>query len=104
MQAYNRWLETFCGAQPNRLLGLAQSVVLSVDSAIEHVMRAKAQGMVGMLMPSRPGYAGYDHTDYDALWQCSVDFDIPMCFHIFISDDCGVKEVLAPKRGYGASG
>ncbi|MEZ0187207.1 MAG: amidohydrolase family protein [Candidatus Reddybacter sp.] len=99
MQAYNRWLETFCGAQPDRLFGLGQSAVMSVDSAIEDVKRAKAQGMVGMMMPGRPGYA-----DYDALWQCSIDLDMPMCLHILTSDDCGVKEVLAPKRGHAANG
>ena len=104
MQAYNRWLETFCGTQPNRLFGLAQSAVLSVDSAIADVKRAKAQGHVGMMMPGRPGYADYDHADYDALWECAIDLDMPMCFHILTSDDCGVKEVLAPKRGHAANG
>ena len=35
MQAYNRWLETFCAGLPNRLFGLAMTAVMDVDSAID---------------------------------------------------------------------
>ncbi len=102
--AYNRWLQTFCDGAPDSLFGLAQTAVVSVDRAIEDFRKAKEMGMVGMMMPGRPQYEDYDHPDYDALWQCAVDLDLPVCFHILTSDDCGVKEVLAPKRGHPANG
>ncbi|MGK2912971.1 MAG: amidohydrolase family protein [Porticoccaceae bacterium] len=104
MQAYNRWLETFCGEVPNRLFGLAQTAVVSVDETIEDFYRAKKMGMVGMMMPGVPQHADYDHPDYDALWACATDLDLPVCFHILTSNDSGVKEVLAPKRGKPANG
>ncbi len=32
MQAYNRWLAEMCADAPERIFGLAQTAVLSVDS------------------------------------------------------------------------
>jgi predicted TIM-barrel fold metal-dependent hydrolase len=104
MQAYNRWLQGFCAEVPDRLFGLAQTAVTSVDEAIKDFERAKEMGMVGMMMPGRPQHEDYDHEDYNALWQAAVDLDMPIAFHILTSDDCGVKEVLAPKRGHPANG
>ena len=85
MQAYNRWLAGFCAAQPNRLFGLAQTAVSSVDEAIEDFVAAKEAGMVGMMVTGNPQHEDYDHPDYDALWECAVDLQLPICFHILTS-------------------
>ncbi len=85
MQAYNRWLQSMCAEAPDRIFGLAQTAVLSVDAAIEDFTRAKNAGMVGMMMPGDPIHEDYDHTDYDALWECATDLDLPICFHILTS-------------------
>jgi predicted TIM-barrel fold metal-dependent hydrolase len=104
MNAYNRWLETFCAGAPERLFGLAQTAVGSIDEAIEDFKKARKMGFVGMMMPGRPKHQDYDHSDYNALWECAVDLDLPLCFHILTSDDCGPKEVMQPKRGQPANG
>ena len=96
MQAYNRWLQGFCAELPNRLFGLAQTPVLSVDSAIEDFRRAKEMGFVGMMMPGHPVYEDYDHADYDALWSCAEDLGLPICFHILTSRE---GSLFAPVRG-----
>ena len=85
MQAYNRWLQSMCAEAPNRIFGLAQTAVLSVDAAIEDFRRAREMGMVGMMMPGDPLHEDYDHPDYDALWECATDLDMPVCFHILTS-------------------
>lgn len=85
MQAYNRWLQTMCAEAPERVFGLAQTAVLSVDSAIEDFQRAKDMGFVGMMMPGDPIHEDFDHPDYDALWECATDLDMPICFHILTS-------------------
>ena len=85
MQAYNRWLQGMCAEAPDRIFGLAQTAVLSVDSAIEDFKRAREMGMVGMMMPGDPLHEDYDHPDYDALWECATDLDLPVCFHILTS-------------------
>jgi predicted TIM-barrel fold metal-dependent hydrolase len=85
MRAYNRWLQEMCSEAPDRIFGLAQTAVLGVDSAIEDFTRAKEMGMVGMMMPGDPIHEDYDHPDYDALWECATDLDLPICFHILTS-------------------
>ena len=85
MKAYNRWLQAMCSEAPDRIFGLAQTAVLSVDAAIEDFTRAKEMGMVGMMMPGDPIHEDYDHPDYDALWECASDLQLPICFHILTS-------------------
>ncbi|XOV85400.1 MAG: amidohydrolase family protein [bacterium] len=85
MQAYNRWLQSMSAEAPDRVFGLAQTAVLSVDTAIEDFRRAREMGMVGMMMPGDPIHEDYDHPDYDALWECATDLDLPVCFHILTS-------------------
>ncbi|MCC6435372.1 MAG: amidohydrolase [Acidimicrobiales bacterium] len=82
MKAYNRWLADMCSDAPDRLFGMAQTAVLSVDEAIADFQEAKDLGMVGMMMPGDPVHEDYDHPDYDALWECATDLDLPICFHI----------------------
>ena len=54
MQAYNLWLQELCGQLPDRIFGLAQTAVRSVDDAILDFRRAKEMDMVGMMMPGHP--------------------------------------------------
>jgi predicted TIM-barrel fold metal-dependent hydrolase len=85
MWAYNRWLADMCADAPDRIFGMAQTAVLSVDQGIEDFQRAKDMGFVGMMMPGDAIHEDYDHTDYDALWECASDLGLPICFHILTS-------------------
>ncbi len=104
MQAYNRWLQSFCEGAPNRLFGLAMTPILTVDSAIADFRRAKEMGMVGIMMPGNPAEGEYDQPQYDALWECAVDLDLPICFHILTAKGDGVDEALRGKRGHPLNG
>ncbi len=104
MQAYNRWLQTFCAEAPNRLFGLAQTAILSVDSAIADFRRAKEMGMVGMMMPGEPVHGDYDRPEYDALWECATDLDLPICFHILTAKEGDLSSVFAGGRGHRLNG
>ena len=104
MQAYNRWLQEFCGGMPDRLFGLAQTAVTSVDDAIEDFRRAKEMGFVGMMMPGNPIQGDYDQPEYDALWECATDLDLPICFHILTATEGSFDDILAPKRGHPLGG
>jgi predicted TIM-barrel fold metal-dependent hydrolase len=103
-QAYNRWLQSFCADAPGRLFGLAQTAVESIDGAIADFRAAKEMGMVGMMMTGNPQHEDYDHPDYDALWECAVDLDLPICFHILTSNDHGVETAFKAERGHAANG
>lgn len=100
MRAYNCWLEGFCAGLPGRLFGLAQTAVTSVDAAIEDFRRAKEQGFVGMMMAGDPVHEDYDHPDYDALWECAVDLDLPICFHILTAKRGNMEMVFKAERGH----
>ena len=99
MQAYNRWLAEYCSVAPNRLFGLAQTSVSSVESAIEDVRRAKELGFVGMMMPGDPQHEDYDQPLYDPLWECAVDLEMPLCFHILTSKNSNTDAVFGQVRG-----
>ncbi|MDH4147890.1 MAG: amidohydrolase, partial [Acidimicrobiia bacterium] len=104
MTAYNRWLAGFCAEHPDRLFGLAQSAVESVDQTIADMELAKQLGLVGMMMTGTPQHEDYDHPDYDAVWQAAVDLDLPLCFHILTSNDYDVASTFRPPRGHMANG
>jgi uncharacterized protein len=97
--AYNRWLAEYCAGAPQRLFGLAQTAVLSVDGAIADVRRAKEMGFVGMMMPGNPQHEDYDHPMYDPLWACCADLKMPICFHILTSKGSDVNTVFQGARG-----
>jgi predicted TIM-barrel fold metal-dependent hydrolase len=103
MTAYNRWLAEFCAEQPKRLFGLAQTAVSSVDEAIEDFVAAKDAGMAGMMVTGTPQHEDYDHADYDALWECAVDLDLPVSFHILTSKDYDAATALTSPRGHRAN-
>ncbi len=56
-----------------------------MDDGIGDFQRAKDMGFVGMMMPGDAIHEDYDHPDYDALWECATDLDLPICFHILTS-------------------
>src|SRR5262249_56333034 len=65
MDAYNRWLAEYCGACPERLLGVGQTPVRSPADGIEDLRRIKALGLRGVMLPNRPGQADWDSSLYD---------------------------------------
>ena len=101
MQAYNRWLAEMCAEAPNRIYGMAQTAVLNVDSAIVDFQRARDMGFVGMMMPGDAVHEDYDHPDYDALWECATDLDLPICFHILTSR---AGSIYSATRGHAING
>lgn len=97
--AYNRWLAEFCSEVPDRTFGLAQTAMVSVDQAIKDFVKAKEMGFAGIMMPGNPQHEDYDHLDYDALWECSVDLDLPLSFHILTSRGGDIASAMETARG-----
>ena len=52
--AYNRWLAGYCGAHPDRLVGLGQTAMRSPEEAIADLAAIKALGLRGVTMPGQP--------------------------------------------------
>jgi predicted TIM-barrel fold metal-dependent hydrolase len=84
--AHNRWLADFCGRKPIQRAGIGQFFLNDIDDAIEDVTWIKEHGLRGgVLLPTvapdvkwvKPLY----HPDYDRLWACLQDLDIPVNLH-----------------------
>jgi predicted TIM-barrel fold metal-dependent hydrolase len=75
-EAYNRWLQAYCAASPDRLFGHAQTAMRSVEDGIGDLERAKAMGFVGMMMPGDPALEDYDHPIYDPFYEAAVALDL----------------------------
>jgi predicted TIM-barrel fold metal-dependent hydrolase len=85
--AYNRWLEGFCETDPERLLGIGQATVRTIDEGIEELRSIKAKGFRGVMLPGDPAVEDYDHTCYDPFWEACIDLGLPVSFHILTTKD-----------------
>ena len=97
MIAYNRWLQEYCAVAPNRLYGLAQLTMASVEEGIMELRRAKEMGFCGVMMPGNPQHEDYDHPDYDPFYEAAVDLNIPLSFHILTSSSDNLGAMRGPR-------
>jgi len=89
--AYNLWIAEYCAAHPDRLLGLGQTAMRSVEEGIDDVRKMKELGLRGVMLPGNPQVSDYDDPIYDPFWQATVDMDMPISFHILTSKSDGFK-------------
>ena len=99
--AYNQWLAEFCSVAPDRLIGLGQTALRSVEEGIADLERMKEQGLRGVMLP---GFAGchdegdYDDPRWDPLWRAAVELGLPVSFHILTgSGNLGDGQFRGPK-------
>jgi uncharacterized protein len=83
--AYNRWMAAYSGAHPDRLIGLGQTAMRSVEEGIEDLRKMKEMGLRGVMMPGNPQVADYDDPCYAPVFEAAIDLDMPLSFHILTS-------------------
>lgn len=94
MHAYNEWLADYVSDAPEgRLFGLGQTSGDSVEQMIKDFEDSKKKGFVGMMMPGDPQHEDYDHPMYDPLWECAVELNMPLSFHILTSRGGGINQI-----------
>lgn len=94
--AYNRWLQSYCSHAPDRLVGVGQTAMRTVQEGIADIERIKAMGFRGVMMPGNPGEKDYDDPIYDPFWEAAVGLDMPLSWHILTSSG---DNSLAKPRG-----
>ena len=82
MEAYNRWLAEFCGARPDRLLGLGQTAMRTPEEGIADLHAIRDLGLRGVMLPGAPGVEDYDSPVYDEFWEAAIGLGLPLSFHI----------------------
>jgi predicted TIM-barrel fold metal-dependent hydrolase len=85
--AYNRWLSEFCATDPDRLIGVGQAAVRTIDEGIEELGTLRAQGFRSVMLPGDPAVEDYDHACYDPFWEACIDLGLPVAFHILTTKD-----------------
>jgi predicted TIM-barrel fold metal-dependent hydrolase len=86
-EAYNRWIAEWCSYAPERLIGLGQSAMGSVEEGIADAARIKELGLHGIMLPGIPGVEDYHDEMYDPFWEAVTDLGLPVSFHILTSGD-----------------
>lgn len=82
--AYNRWIQQFQEAAPDRLYCLPCTAVVSVDDTIAELRRFKDLGFKGVVFPGVPGTDfDYDDPRFDRLWSAVEELEFPVNFHVF---------------------
>lgn len=94
--AYNEWMAEYCEGAPDRLIGLGQTAMTSVEQGIRDLERIKAMGLRGVMMPGYPVIEDYDSPLYDPFWEAAVALDLPLSFHILTYKD-GIGKARGPK-------
>src|SRR5439155_1670155 len=67
--AFNRWMAQYCGAHPERLLGVGQTAMRTPAEGIRDLESIKAVGLRGVMLPGVPGVEDYDSPAYDEFWE-----------------------------------
>lgn len=101
--AYNRWMAQFQSTAPDRLIGLGQTALRTVDEGVADFHDIARLGLRGVMMP---GFAGcHDEGDYDdprwnPLWEAAIELGFPLSFHI-LTAGAGFDGFRGPKMNGG---
>jgi predicted TIM-barrel fold metal-dependent hydrolase len=91
--AYNLWIAEYQEEAPQRLIGIGQTALRSVEEGIEDLERIKALGLRGVMIP---GFAAchdegdYDDPRWDPFWRAAAELGLPLSFHILTSGNDGL--------------
>ena len=103
--AYNQWMSSSSRRRPDRLIGLGQTALRSVDEGIADLERIAALGLRGVMLPGFAGcYDGssragdYDDPVWDPFWRAAGELKLPLSFHILTgSGNLGEAQFRGPK-------
>ncbi|MGD8416461.1 MAG: amidohydrolase family protein [Pseudomonadales bacterium] len=93
-RAYNDWAwETFADFN-DRLSPMACVAPAALEKTIAEITRCAKLGFRGLSLPCKPVWGAPDHTqlnynlrEFDELWACVQDVDLPITFHVSTGRD-----------------
>ena len=90
-QAYNRWLAEFAGAYPDRLIGIGQTALRSLEDGLADLRTIKALGLRGVMLPGNPNGPDYDDPSWAPFFEAAIDLGLPLSFHVLTSQQDTLK-------------
>jgi predicted TIM-barrel fold metal-dependent hydrolase len=82
VRAYNDWLSDFCSMAPDRLIGLAELPLATVDDALAELRRAYQRGHRGVVITAFPPTGTWGDELWEPLWHEAADTGMPIHFHL----------------------
>ncbi len=83
--AYNQWIAEYQSHDPQRLVGIGQTALRTIDEGIRDLEKIKDLGLRGVMMP---GFASchdegdFDDNRWDPFWKAASELGLPLSFHI----------------------
>lgn len=85
--AYNRWIEDYCRASPNRLFGVAMIPTDDIARDVAELERCAKAGLRGaMIAINQESGRSYGDPEFDRLWAASADLKMPISLHVAASE------------------
>jgi predicted TIM-barrel fold metal-dependent hydrolase len=95
--AYNLWMAEFQATDPQRLIGIGQTALRSVEEGIDDLEHIAALGLRGVMVPGIAAChadGDYDDPRWDPFWRAAAELELPLSFHILTSGNDGL---MAPQ-------
>jgi predicted TIM-barrel fold metal-dependent hydrolase len=93
-RAYNDWAWEEFAAYNDRLIPMACVAPAALDETIEEIQRCARLGFKGLSLPCKPVFGppdvddlNYNLKDFEPLWECITDVDLPVTFHVSTGRD-----------------
>jgi predicted TIM-barrel fold metal-dependent hydrolase len=93
-RVYNDWAWEVFGDFNDRLSPMACVASADIDGAIAEIQRCAKLGFRGLSLPCKPVWGPPDHEapnynlpEFDPLWACIQDVDLPITFHVSTGRD-----------------
>ena len=82
-RTYNDWVREFCGANPQRLKGIAMINLDDIDEGVNELQRCANLGFAGaMISVYPPEDRSYDRKEYEPVWAAAQDLRMPLSLHV----------------------
>jgi predicted TIM-barrel fold metal-dependent hydrolase len=93
-RVYNDWAWEVFADHNDRLAPMACVATGDIDGAIAEIQRCAALGFKGLSLPCKPVFGPPNHEDlnynlreFEPLWDCIDDVDLPITFHVSTGRD-----------------
>lgn len=80
-RVYNRWIAEYCAQGGGRLFAAAVVPLADVEAAVAVLREARAQGLVGAVVPPALADRNLDHPSLDRFYAAAADLDCPLGVH-----------------------
>lgn len=85
---YNIWLAEYCGACPERLIGVGLVPAYDMDAALAEISWCEGHGMRGVqLWQTPPSHLPFSSDHYDPLWEACAGSGLSVSLHILTGFD-----------------